>query len=82
MMGLGGIDPQKLAEVQQVSKDVKAVIRVDYKEQTVQLFFSADTADAQVLVPQLLEQFSGALAQQLSSFFAIQGEIIEVGKEE
>jgi len=32
------------------------------------------------LIPNLLDQFSTALAQQLSSFFAIQGEIVEIGK--
>lgn len=80
MVGLGGIDPQKLAQVQAVSKDIKAVIRVDYGEDVVRLSFSSETPEGQDLIPHLLEQFSTALAQQLSSFFAIQGEIVEVGK--
>ncbi len=76
-----GVNPQQLMEMQKVSKDIKGVIKINFKENTVQLFLSSDVPDAQALIPQLLEQFSGALAQQLSSFFAIKGELIETGKE-
>lgn len=78
MMGLGGVDPRQLAQVQAVSKDIKAVIRVNYMENVMQLSLSSETSEGQAFIPQLLEQFSNALAQQLSSFFAIQGEIVEV----
>lgn len=82
MFGLGGVDPQKLAEIQTVSKDVRAEIRIDYGENAVRLFFSSETPGGQALIPQLLDQFSTALASQLSSFFAISGEIIEVGRDQ
>ncbi len=76
-----GIDPAKMAEMQKVSQFIKGAIRVNYKEQYVKVELTSEDTDAQALIPQLLEQFSSALAVQLSSFFAIQGEIIETGKD-
>jgi len=76
-----GIDPKQLAQMQAVSKDIQGVINVDYKGGTVMVTLSSDVPEAKALVPQLLEQFSSALAQQLSSFFAIKGEIVETGKD-
>lgn len=79
-MVLGGVSPQQMAEVQKVSQFIKGVIRVDYKEQTIKIELTSDNPDAQALIPGLVEQFSGALATQLSSFFAISGELIETNK--
>ncbi len=75
-----GLDPKQMAAMQEVSKDIKAVVRVDYNNNTMQVAFSSDMPNAQALLPNLLDQFSTALATQLSSFFAIKGEIIEIGK--
>ena len=75
-----GVDPQKIAEMQKVSQHIKGVIRVDYSINTATIQLSSAIPDAAALIPQLLEQFAGSLAQQLSSFFAIKGEIIEVNK--
>lgn len=75
-----GVDPQKLAAMQSVSKFIKALVRIDYKESSLSIILSSDVPEAAALIPQLLEQFSGALAQQLASFFAIEGEIVEVNK--
>ena len=75
-----GIDPKQMAAMQEVSKFIKGVIRVDYNDNTMQVAFSSDMQNAAALIPNLLEQFSTALATQLSSFFAIKGEIIEIGK--
>lgn len=80
MFGLGGIDPRQLAQVQEVSKHIKAEIRADYKESTVQFSLSSEVPEAQALIPNLIEQFVSALSQQLSSVFAIKGEIVEVSK--
>lgn len=76
------VDPQQLAKVQAVSKDISAKIVVNYKEYTVLLSMKSDVAEAKQLIPPLLEQFSNALATQLSSFFTIKGEMVEVGKGE
>ena len=75
-----GVDPRKLAAMQKVSKFIKAKITVDYVENRVELAFSSEDPEAVKLISSLLEQFSGGLAQQLSSFFAIDGVITEVGK--
>lgn len=75
-----GVDPQKMAVMQKVSQHINGVIRIDYAAKTVLLSFSSVDPEAVVLIPELLSQFSGALAQQLSAFFAIKGEIIEVNK--
>jgi len=75
-----GVDPKQMAAMQEVSKFIRGVVRVDYTNNTLVVAFSSDMPNAAALIPNLLDQFSTALTQQLSSFFAIQGEIIEVGK--
>ncbi len=75
-----GVDPQKLVAMQKVSKFIKAKITVNYVEKTVKMSFSSENPEAAKLIASLLDQFSGGLAQQLSAFFAIEGEITEVGK--
>ncbi len=75
-----GVDPKQMAAMQEVSKFIKGTIRVNYNDNTMQVAFSSEMPNAAALIPNLLDQFSTALAQQLSSFFSIQGEIIEVGK--
>jgi len=77
-----GIDPQQLLEAQKMGKHVKAVIRTNYSDYTVHLTFSSEISGMDEFLRQLTGQLSDALAAQLSSFFAIKGEIIEVGKEE
>ena len=76
------IDPKKMAQVQQISQFIAGKITVNYKESTILIALNTDNADAQVLVNTLLDQFSGSLATQLSSFFSIKGEIEEIGKPE
>ena len=75
-----GLDPKQVAAMQEVSKFIKAIVRVDYNENMMQITFSSDMPSAQAILPNLLDQFSNALATQLSSFFAIKGEIVEIGK--
>lgn len=77
-----GVDPHKMAEIQSVSRHIKGAIRVDYKTNQVIISLSSSEPAAAAMIPSLLDNFSGALAQQLSSFFAIEGEITEVGKPE
>jgi len=81
--GMGmGVKPEQIAKVQAVSKLIKGLIRINYPENTVQLILSSDMEDAKKLIPGMMSQFAENLAVQLSSFFAIQGEIVEVGKSE
>ncbi len=75
-----GVDPRKLAAMQKVSKFIKAQIAINYAEKKVELVFSSKDAEAAKLIDSLLDQFSGGLAQQLSAFFSIDGEITEIGK--
>ncbi len=75
-----GLDPKQMAAMQEVSKFIKGVIRVNYNDNTIQIAFSSDTPSAQALIPNLMDQFTTALTTQLSSFFAIEGEIVEIGK--
>ncbi len=75
-----GLDPAKIAAMQETSKHIKGVIRVDYKESTVSLKLSSTVPEAEVIIPDLASQLAGALAQQLQAFFAIEGEIIETNK--
>ncbi len=75
-----GVDPAKLEAVQKVSHYINGVIRIDYAARSVTLTLSSDNQDAAELIPELVSQLGGALAQQLSTFFAIKGEIVEVNK--
>ena len=76
------LDPQKMAQVQQISQHIKGEITVDYKKSTILIALVTNNPEAQALVNTLLDQFSGSLATQLSSFFSIRGEIEEIGKPE
>jgi len=78
-MGMG-IDPAKLAAVQQTSQNIKAKIVINYKEDSATIKLSSNDPQAAALIPGLLSQFVEGLATQLSSFFAIRGEISEIGK--
>lgn len=79
--GMLGVDPQQLAAMQEVSQHITAEIRIEYKTKSVKITMASEDPAGVELIPQLLNQFAGALATQLSSFFAIKGEIVEVGKE-
>lgn len=74
------IDPEKLAQFQELSKHIKAQVTVNYPENSVLLVMSTQEPQAAQLIPKLLEQFAQGLAVQMSSFMAIRGEITEVGK--
>ena len=82
MMPGMGVDPEKMMAMQRVSQFINSVIRVDYKAKTVTVSMASDHSEAAALIPGLLDQFSTALATQLSSIFAIKGEIVEVNKPE
>lgn len=75
-----GVDPAKMAAMQEVSKHITALIRVDYKEQTVNVCLSTSNEEANTIIPNLLSQFANSLAQQFSTMFAMKGEIVEVNK--
>lgn len=75
-----GVDPAKIAAMQEISKYISGVIRVDYAEKSVSLTLSATHPEAVAILPDLVGQLSVALATQLSSYFAIKGEIVEVNK--
>ena len=75
-----GVDPQKMAQVQQLTSNIRGTILVDYSTNRVDIQFETDNAEAKKALPSFMESFSQSLAQQLSSFFAIQGKIIEKNK--
>jgi len=75
------IDPRQLAVMQQRTHNIKALIKVDYLENAMTLILSTDDPEGASVIPQILEQFSQQLATQLSSFMAMEGKIIEHGKE-
>ncbi len=79
---LGGIDPQALAKVQALSKGITAEIEVDYAEKSIKLSFTTvpGSEDSNQVVDYLVGQFPDNMAKQLSSFFGINGEIVEYNK--
>lgn len=77
---LGGVDPKRLAMVQDLAKGVSAEIEVDYAKKSMKLVFSTTDEKANAVVDYLVEQFPENMAKQLSSFFGIRGEIVEINK--
>jgi len=75
-----GVDPVKLAQTQEVTKNITGTIVVDYKESSALITFATTDKAAKEALPDLLQTFTNALAQQLGSFFAIKGKIIERNK--
>lgn len=76
------IDPTQLAAMQQKTRNIKALIKVDYPAKTLTLSLVTDDPEGIPMIPQILEQFSQQLATQLSSFMAMEGRIVEHGKAE
>jgi hypothetical protein len=79
MMPGMGVDPKKLAQIQVISKSIKATIVISKSKRYMVLNLSSDNKDpgVQQMIDTLLEQFTTSTAQQLQSFFAIKGEIQE-----
>lgn len=75
------MDPEKMKEVQAISGQIRGEIRVDHKENTINMAFKTENPDAKNMLQRLVPQFAEAMAQQLGAFFNIKGEIIDVNKE-
>ena len=75
------IDPEKMAEVQQTSSRINAEVRILHKEHEIHLKFVPTTPESMNFVKRFLPQFAETMATQLSAFFSIHGEIIDVGKD-
>ena len=78
---VNSLDPKKLAEVQQTSSRVNAEVRILHKEHEIRLKFRPTTPESMMFVKNFLPQFAETMASQLSAFFSIKGEIIDVGKD-
>ena len=72
-----GVDPVKLAQVQRVTKYIRARVIVDTNHNTMTLQMMTDSEAAQTEIPNLLDQLAVGLGQQLSSFFGIEGELVK-----
>lgn len=74
------VDPEQLRQAQIVGSKINCAVRIQYDKDTIQIMFHAVEPDAKTFIVRLLEQFGLSLAEQLSTFFAIKGEILETGK--
>ncbi len=72
------INPQQLAAVQAVSHHIKGKITIDYAESSVNVGLTSENEEAKALLPNLISQLAEALAIQLTSYFAIEGNIVEL----
>ena len=79
-MTLGGIDPEKLKKVQDVTSKLNGIITVNFTEDTLMLALKGVKDEDRKVVHLLLDQMANMLAQQMHAFFAITGEIEEVGE--
>lgn len=75
-----GVDPAQLAAMQNTTRHIKGIIRIDYKTNKIEVSLNSELPEASDLIPQLLSQLSEQLAVQLASFMKIEGEIVEIGK--
>ena len=77
---VSNIDPEKMKEVQQTSSRINAEIRIMHEDHEIRLKMTPTTPEALKFVKTFLSQFAQTMASQLSAFFAIKGEIIDVGR--
>lgn len=78
----GNIDPAKMAEVQQTSSRINAEVRILHQEHEIRLKLIPTTPESLKFVKTFLPQFAQTMATQLSTFFSIKGEIVDIGKDE
>jgi len=76
-----GIDPEKMAAVQKTSQLINAEVRILHKEHEIHLKLVPSSPESIKFVKTFLPQFAETMATQLSAFFNIKGEIIDVGKD-
>lgn len=76
-----GIDKEKAERVKKVSSTVNAELRILHKEHELRLKLIPTTPESEKFVSNFLPNFAETMAAQLSTFFNIKGEIIDVGKE-
>lgn len=76
----GNLDPQKMAEVQQVSGQINAELRIVHDEHEIRVKLIPTSPESLNFVKKFVPGFAETIAQQLSSFFNIRGEIIDVNK--
>jgi len=76
-MTLPGVDPTKLQQLQEVTKDISAKLTVSPSAGTLSLELMANSEQAGEVVPTLLDQLATSLGQQLRAFFAIKGELVK-----
>ncbi len=74
------LNPEQLAAVQAVSHHIKGKITIDYEESSVNVALTSENEEAKALLPNLISQLAEALAIQLTSYFAIEGKIVEKNK--
>ena len=77
---VSGLDPEKVKRVQQITKNILGEIRVDHDKKVITLAFHTTDESASKFLGRLLPQFSETLAAQLSAFFGIRGEIVDIRK--
>jgi hypothetical protein len=82
-MGVGEmkIDNEQMKEGQQVSGLVNAEVKILHKEHEIHLKLTPTSPESEKFVKNFLSQFAETMATQLSAFFNIKGEIVDVGKE-
>jgi len=75
-----GIDPKQLAAAKEAGQHIKAKITVNYTTNTAVIALASDVPQSAAIIPDMLNQFANGLAMQLQAFFAVQGELVEIGK--
>ncbi len=70
------VNPEHLKAVQAVSHHIKGKITIDHGAPSVLVVLSTENEEAKLLLPNLVAQLGDALAVQLTTYFAIDGEIV------
>lgn len=74
------LDPKEMAKVQQVSSKINAEIKVIYPTHEIRLKLTPTTKESEAFIQRFIPQFAEMTATQLSTFFGIRGDIVDVGK--
>ena len=79
-MAIGGLDPKKTAQVQQIGHTIKGEIIIDLKDDVLTMKLTSEDEQGKKMAKKLVDQMGTMLAQQMKIMFAIDGTIRQIGK--
>ncbi len=78
VMSMTPAQVQQMAELKKITGKLAAKVTVDYPKNTLTMELSSPDPQAAATASQILKLLSEQLAEQLSMFFSIRGELVDI----